>query len=184
TVYDTQAATAAFDSSGALISTTLGSINNNGTSIKLDLGIGYNGITSFNGPSPLGSSKADGLQGGDLLGYDINTNGEVIATFSNGQQSSVGKIALFHFQNDKGLERINGSRFEESANSGQPLFFKNADGENILGATLQNFKLESSNVKFEVGLTELIVFQRSYGANSKCITTADEMMQKALNMHK
>lgn len=184
TLYDTQAGTAVFDSSGALLSTTLGMIDNNGTQIKIDLGTGYTGVTSVNNTAISGSSSANGKQGGDLLGYDINTNGEVVATFSNGEQSSVGKIAVYHFQNDKGLERINGSRFQESANSGKPIFFKDAKGDNIIGTGLQNFKLEGSNVKFEVGLTELIIYQRSYSANAKSITTADEMIQKALGMHK
>lgn len=184
TLYDTQTGTVNFDGSGALLSSTLGSIDNNGTQVEISLGTGYQGITSSDTTSVSPSSSANGLQGGDLLGYDINTDGDVIATFSNGEQSSVGKIALFHFQNDKGLDRISGTRFEEGANSGQPIFFQDANGENILGAKLQNFKLESSNVKMEVGLTDLIIYQRSYGANAKCITTSDEMIQKALGMHK
>jgi flagellar hook protein FlgE len=97
-------------------------------------------------------------------------------------QSSVGKIALFHFQNDQGLERISGSRFQESSNSGTPIFFTDGSGQNIIGADVVNFKLEGSNYGMTGGLTELIVYQRAYDANSKSITTADEMMQKALNM--
>jgi flagellar hook protein FlgE len=183
TTYDTKTGTLSFDSAGALLSSSIDPIDNNGSAVVIDLGSGFTGITSSNLPVTSGSSQADGKQGGDLIGYDINKNAEVIATFSNGQQSSVGKVALFHFQNDKGLERINGSRFQVSANSGKPLFFKDANGKTILGANLKNYKLESSNVKYEVGLTELIVYQRAYDANSKSITTADQMIQKALNMN-
>lgn len=182
TLYDTQTGTVNFDDRGALVSTTLGSIDNNGTPVAIDLGTGFSGITAIDNLPLSASSSANGTIGGDLLGYDINKNAEVIATFTNGLQSSVGKIALYHFQNDQGLTRVTGTRFSESANSGEPLFFKDADGESILGASVINSKLEGSNVRLEAGLTELIILQRSYDANSKSITTADQMMQKALSM--
>jgi len=182
TVYDTQTGTVAFDASGALIATTLTSIDNNGANVVLDFGSEYSGIVSMDAPITSGYSTTDGTVRGDLLGYEINRNAEVIATFSNGEQSSVGKIALYHFQNDQGLERVNGSTFRESANSGKPLFFQDANGNNILGADVINFKLENSNVRMEVSLTELIVQQRSFDSNSKVITTVDQMIQKALSM--
>ncbi|QSZ40620.1 flagellar hook-basal body complex protein [Sulfurimonas aquatica] len=180
--YDTQNGTVEFDSSGALVSSSLTSIDNNGTAVNMDLGSEFSGVVSSNVPQTTGSSSSDGLIGGDLLGYSININSEVIATFSNGEQSSVGKIAVYHFQNDQGLERISGSRFQESSNSGVALFSTDGNGNNILGATVHNFKLESSNYNNTAGLTELIILQRSYDANSKSITTADQMMQKALDM--
>lgn len=181
-IYDTQTGRVEFDSAGALITNTLTTIDNNGTSVSMDLGNGYDGIVSINVPVVAGSSIADGTIGGELVGYAINKNAEVIATFTNGEQSSVGKIALFHFQNDQGLERLNGTRFQESVNSGSPLFFTDANGQNIIGAEVANFKLEGSNYGMTSGLTELIIYQRAYDANSKSITTADEMMQKALSM--
>jgi len=182
TIYDTKTGTVEFDEKGALISSSLTTIDNNGTPVAIDLGNDFNGVVSIANANVAPSSYADGTVGGDLKGYDINKNGEVIATFTNGRQSSVGKIAVYHFTNDQGLERINGSRFRESANSGQPLFFQDKDGKNIIGTDITNFKLEGSNVSMEYGLTELIVLQRSYDANAKTITTADQMMQKALNM--
>ncbi|MCD6190348.1 MAG: flagellar hook protein FlgE [Sulfurimonas sp.] len=181
-IYDTQTGSVEFDAAGALVSHTMSTIDNNGTPVTIDLGSGYDGIVSINIPVVPGSSIANGTIGGDLQGYAINENAEVIATFTNGMQSSVGKIALFHFQNDQGLERLNGSRFQESSNSGEPIFFTDENGQNIIGAEVVNFKLEGSNYGMTGGLTELIIYQRAYDANSKSITTADEMMQKALNM--
>lgn len=180
-VYDTQFGSVSFDATGALLSTTLGSINNNGAAVSLNLGSAYSGIISSDG-SFTASSSSNGKEGGDLLGYDINQNGQIIATFSNGEQSSIGSVAVFHFQNDQGLDRLSGTRFTESSNSGKPIFYKDANGQNILGTTLANFRIEGSNVEMAAGLTELIVLQRSYDANAKSITTADEMLQKALNM--
>ncbi|MCD6172764.1 MAG: flagellar hook protein FlgE, partial [Sulfurimonas sp.] len=118
----------------------------------------------------------------DLEGYAINKNAEIIATFTNGIQSIVGKIAIYHFQNDQGLERLNGTKFAQGSNSGEAIFYKDATGQNIIGSDIVNFKLEGSNIDITYGMTELIILQRSFDANSKSITTADEMMQKALNM--
>ncbi len=179
--YSTESGVVSFDESGLLISNTLSSIDNQGSSVAIDLGSGYDGVISMSAPSSLFGS-ADGLEDGELLGYDINKNGEVIATFTNGRQSNVATISVFHFANDRGLERMSGSRFAQSSNSGEALFFQDANGNNILGTDLATNQLEGSNVKIEVGLTDLIIMQRSYDANSKSITTADEMLQKALNM--
>jgi len=182
TVYDTKTGRVEFDDTGALTLSTLGSIDNNGSPVKMDLGNGYDGIVSIDVPVVSGSSTADGTAGGELTGYSISKDAEVIATFSNGRQSSVGKIAVYHFQNDQGLNRLSGTRFQESSNSGEPLFYTDANGKNIIGSEIANYKLEGSNVQMSSGLTELIIYQRAYDANSKSVTTADQMIQKALSM--
>jgi flagellar hook protein FlgE len=182
TIYDTQTGSVTFDAAGALTSSTLTTIDNNGAPVSIDLGSGYDGIVSIDIPVVSGSSVADGTIGGDLMGYSINKNAEVIATFTNGMQSSVGKVAIYHFSNEQGLDRISGTRFQESPNSGAARFFVDENGENINGTDVANFELESSNVQIAAGLTELIILQRSYDANSKSITTADQMIQKALQM--
>ena len=70
----------------------------------------------------------------------------------------------------------------QSVNSGDPFFMQDESGNNISGAKVMTYKLENSNVAMEQALTELIVYQRSYDANSKSVSTANEMMQKALEM--
>ena len=126
TIYDTKNGVVSFDSSGALVSSTLTTIDNNGALVEMDLGTGYDGVVSSNNRDVTASSITDGTIGGELQGYAINKNGEVIATFTNGEQSSVGKIAIYHFQNDQGLSRVNGSKFQESENSGEPIFYTDA----------------------------------------------------------
>lgn len=182
TTYDTKTGQLEFDSRGALVSSTLTSVNNNGTSVAVNLGNEFSGVISIANADVSSSSSANGTVGGDISGYAINKNAEVIATFSNGMQTSVGKIAVYHFQNDQGMERLSGTKYRATSNSGEPLFFQDPNGNNILGANVRNFTLENSNVSMEYGLTELIVLQRAYDANSKSVTTADEMMQKALQM--
>lgn len=181
-VYATQNGIVEFDERGALVATTLASIDNGGVAVEIDLGSGFEGIVATSGTVNGGSSVANGMIGGELVGYEINTNAEVIATFTNGMQSSVGKVAVFHFQNDQGLERVGTTSFRATSNSGEALFYKDANGNNILGTQVKNYQLENSNVKMETALTELIIYQRAFDANSKSITTADEMIQKAINM--
>jgi flagellar hook protein FlgE len=182
TIYDTQNGTISFDESGFLISSDLSNIDNNGSEVEIDLGNNYNGIVAISNVEISSSSSADGMQSGELNGYDINKDGDVIATFTNGKQSSVGKIALYHFGNDQGLDRNSGTLFQTSSNSGEPIFYQDTEGNNISGTTLSNFALESSNTDMTTSLTELIIYQRAYDANSKSVTTADEMIQKAIEM--
>ena len=181
-LYSTQEGVVNFDETGGLISNTLTTVDNNGSPIALNLGENFSGVIAVANVPTTGSSRADGVKGGELAGYDINQNAEIIATFSNGKQSSIAQIGVFHFVNDQGLERISGTLFSESSNSGKALFFQDKDGENILGAKVANHTLETSNVALENGLTELIIYQRSYDANAKSVTTADQMIQKALQM--
>ncbi|MBD3822875.1 MAG: flagellar hook protein FlgE [Thiotrichales bacterium] len=116
--------------------------------------------------------------------YGINQNGVIVADFSNGRQSAIGRIAIYHFQNDQGLNRIGNTEFQESGDSGKPLFWTDADGNIITGAIINSGQLENSNVRLDVGLTDMIIMQRAYQANSKIITTVDEMIQKAISMHR
>jgi len=175
-VYDTQTGVVTFDESGALSSSTLGSIDNNGAPVLMNVGQGFSGIISNNGPSVVTSATVDGSLAGDLINYTVNRNGEVISTFTNGKQSVVGKVAIYHFQNDQGLEAVSGTKFRVSDNSGKPIFYTQDNGQ-ILSNTL-----ETSNVTLETALTELIIMQRSYDATSKTISTADQLLQNALQM--
>ncbi len=181
-VFDTQTGNAIFNASGALISYNIPAIDNAGTPLTVNLGEAYDGVTSVNSRPTSSSSSANGLEQGDLMGYAIGADGNVEASFTNGRTSAVGRVAVFHFINEQGLENVSGTHFRKSTNSGSAYFFQDAAGNNILGASVQNHRLESSNVRYEVGMTDLIIMQRSYMANAKCITTGDELVQKALQM--
>ena len=182
TIYSTEEGKVLFSSSGALLENTLTSIDNNGSPIAINLGTGYDGLISVSQEAISSYSVNNGVDRGELIGYDINLNGQVTASFTNGRSSAVASIALYHFQNDQGLDRYSGTHFAQSANSGEAIFYKDADGNTILGSTILNHKLENSNVSMEVGMTELIILQRAYSANSKSVTTGDELIKKALDM--
>ncbi len=182
TVYDTQEGSALFDSRGAIESFVLPTFDNSGVPLNINLGESFSGVTSIDNVEVSYASEHDGRAAGDLVGYSINANGEVIASFDNGVSSSVGRVAIFHFGNDQGLERVSGTHFQASANSGEPIFYTNEAGEYVAGADLKSFTLENSNLQYDNGLTELIILQRALDANAKSITTGDELIQKALEM--
>lgn len=183
-VYDTQNGQAIFGGSGGISSCTIASVNNDGTPVAIDLGNGFSGVTSIDGVPVSGTSQSNGLSGGTLTKYGITTDGVILADFSNGRQSAIGRIAVYHFRNDQGLNRDGGTYYQESANSGKPLFWTDNAGNAISGATVRSGFLEASNARVDVGLTDMIVTQRAYQANAKTITTVDEMIQKALQMHR
>lgn len=183
-VYDTQNGQAIFGESGALRRSSITSLNNNGTPVAINLGTNFNGVISSDGIPISGSAQSNGVAGGTLTNYGINPNGVIVADFSNGRQSAIGRVALYHFRNDQGLSRQGGTYYQQTADSGNPYFFTNADGEAITGAIIRSHSLEASNVRLDVGLTEMIIMQRAYQANGKIITTVDEMIQKALQMRR
>lgn len=182
-----------FDDRGALINNSLGSLNNDGANLNINLGSiydpnlpnsGFDGLHSTaNQPLNLSVNK-NGEPEGLLKEYSMNDNGEIIALFDNGKMASVAKVALYHFQNNQGLNKVGENAYMASANSGNPIFYTNAQGKAIYGANIKPNMLEMSNADLGTLLTELIVMQKSYDANSKSITTSDQMIQKAINMKK
>lgn len=176
TIYDTQTGSVQFGEFGELVSSNLPPLNNNGALVTANLGDRFSGLIAHDGPSTVASSTTDGTLGGELLKYTVNRNGEVLGNFDNGRTSVVGKVAIYHFQNDQGLEQVGSNKFRQSLNSGNPIFYAQDNG-NVLNNTLEN-----SNVSLETALTELIIMQRSYDATSKTISTADQLLQNALQM--
>jgi flagellar hook protein FlgE len=183
-LYDTKNGQAVFSASGGLSSFNITSIDNDGSPVLMDLGSGFTGVISIDAVATTGSSRSNGVSGGVLTKYGINSNGVIVADFSNGRQSAIGRVAVYHFQNDQGLNRAGDNTFKASADSGDPIFWTNQNGEAITGALVYSGKLENSNVRLDVGLTDMIIMQRAYQANAKSITTADELIQKALQMRR
>ena len=192
-ILDDQIGTLTFNGTGALTNADIPSLSNDGIPIALSLGTpldstvsnsGYDGMTAVKGlGSETKSLSNDGKDEGILEKYEIEPDGNIRANFSNGDSSSVGKIALFHFQNEGGLQKINGNMFTASQNSGKA-FFYTKDGVNINGDSILTNKLENSNVQTSVAMSELIVMQKAFDASAKSITTSDQMIQNAINMKK
>ncbi|MDQ1297559.1 MAG: flagellar hook protein FlgE, partial [Campylobacterota bacterium] len=183
-LYDTQQGQAIFNQAGMLQSSDLPTLNNDGSPVTVDMGSTLGGMISSSGLGISASSQSDGTLGGTLTQYAINQEGIIVANFSNGRQSALGRVAVYHFQNEQGLDRAGGTLYSQSSNSGEPTFWQDQNGNAATGAIINSGKLENSNVRLDVGLTDMIILQRAYQANAKTITTVDEMIQKALQMRR
>lgn len=182
-----------FNARGALIANTLTSIDNNGTQTTLSFGTfydpaiansGYDGLISLSGVDSERITTKDGNKQGNVKNYSINQDGTVIASFDNGKNIPLYKIAVYNFQNEQGLSHLSGSYFQSTNNSGDAYFYTNANGEYVQESTLSSNMLEMSNVDVATALTELLVMQKAFDASAKSITTSDELIQNAINMKK
>ena len=180
-----------YNERGALISNTLGSINNGGANLELNLGTpydpnipnsGFDGLRPAEQSNPELSVAKNGKSEGLLHEYTMSDSGDILAVFDNGDIATVAKVALYHFQNNQGLSKASENTYQATANSGDPIFYTNADGEIIYGAVIRNYTLEMSNVDLGVSLTDMVVMQKMYEASAKSITTADEMIKNAINL--
>ncbi|NOQ30105.1 MAG: flagellar basal-body rod protein FlgG [Helicobacteraceae bacterium] len=116
----------------------------------------------------------------DTVNVSIGTDGTVSVVQANQTQATqVGQVLLTNFINPAGLHAMGDNLYLETDSSGQPL--DDTPGTNGLGLLRQGF-VELSNVQLVVELTDLITGQRAYDANSKIITTADQMLQKTNQM--
>ncbi len=113
-----------------------------------------------------------------LQSISISQTGEIIAQYENGTVETISNIALARFSNAEGLNKAGGNLFQRSANSGDPQF---GIGGGAYG-TVVSGKLEMSNVDLSEEFTEMIVAQRGFQANSRIITTSDEILQELVNL--
>ena len=142
-------------------------------------GTGLSGVTQFNAASANTFNGADGNGYGTLSSININTKGEVMGAFSNGQSKRLGQVAVAGFTADDKLQRIGGNLLVETADSGQPTI--GAPGEGSRG-TLASGALEQSNVDLANEFVRMIAAQRGYQANGKTITTADQLLQELMTL--
>jgi flagellar hook protein FlgE len=155
--------------------------SNDGQAIQLDFGTmgKFDGITSFEAPSSTSGQTQDGYPGGDLQQLVVDQSGTVIGVFTNGRSYSLAQVALAKFVNNEGLMSEGGTLFSASPNSGDPIIGTAGTGGR---GTIQPSSLEMSNVDLSRSLTQLIVIQRGFQANSKTITTSDQMLNTLLQL--
>ena len=177
-----------FNSNGSLASfhpsTITFSANNGsqgGQSVNLNFGLGtdFNGLTSFDKDSSTDSISQDGYTGGTLNDLKIDETGTIIGAFTNGKSFGLAQVALASFTNNEGLQSEGGNVFSQTANSGEAVIGAAGTGDK---GTIAASKLEASNVDLSRALTDLIVIQRGFQANSKTITTSDEMLNTLLQL--
>lgn len=181
---------ARFNNDGSLASYTPKTINfspNNGAApnqqIKLSFGTsGSNdGLVSSNSASTLTGQATDGYTSGNLKpdAIRVDDKGNILGEFTNGKTFAVAKIAMASVANNSGLEEIGGNLFKVTANSGNIVVGEAGTGGR---GEMKTSALEMSNVDLSRSLTELIIIQRGYQANSKTISTSDQMLQTLIQL--
>ena len=139
----------------------------------------FNGVRQFADETSVAVLRQDGLPKGELDGISIDRSGTLIGSYSNGLIKELGRIALARFENPPGLLKVGDTMFAESVNSGDAVIgMANTSG---LGAIMSN-SLEMSNVDLSNEFTEMIITQRGFQANSRIITSTDEMLQELVNL--
>jgi flagellar hook protein FlgE len=183
--------TLTFDSQGRLAGSTevsnfnpLGAVNpqaldfNFGDDIAAG-GTGLLGVTQFAAPSASTFIGQDGFGSGQLASIRIDPQGFVSGIFTNGQTRVLGQVAVAGFSAPDRLERVGGNLFQQSQASGQPVI--GAPGSGGRGSVISG-SLEQSNVDLAEQFVRLIAAQRAFQANSKTITTADQLLSELIAM--
>jgi flagellar hook protein FlgE len=185
--------TMAFTTTGALqdvLSTGGGTVSWNGATpsqaIAMDFGksitaggTGLEGTTQFGSPSAISGQSQDGYTSGDLSSVKIDGDGVVSGVYSNGQTLAAGKLAIAKFRTNEGLAKAGQNLWAATNESG-------AAGIGVIGTggrgSIVSGALEQSNVDVAEQFVDLITHQRAFQANSKVITTADQMLQELMTI--
>lgn len=147
--------------------------------VTLDLGTGINGITSFAGTNTAVLKDQNGYEAGQLQNFTIDRTGLITGSFTNGTNVVLAQIVLADFNNPGGLLRVGDNMYSVSGNSGGAVLGYALEG---VQSTLTAGALEMSNVDLAQEFTNMIVTQRGFQANSRVITSSDEMLQELVNL--
>ena len=147
--------------------------------VSVTLGTPTRQLTMFNSTDTAGTVSQDGAGMGVLQSFSLSPDGQLVGTFSNGVKEKLGQIAVANFDNPPGLEKVGGSLYSSTANSG--LASIGAAGEAGRG-TMASGTLEMSNVDLAQEFTNLIIAQRGFQANSKIVSVSDEILNDLVNL--
>ena len=138
-------------------------------------------ITSYSGLSDARVFDTDGQAAGALtsVSYSVSDTGQIIGVYSNGLKETLGQVAMATFKNVNGLEKVGDSEFRSTVNSGYAQV--GTPGSAGMGSVVSG-ALEMSNVDLAQEFTNLVIAQRGFQANSRVITTSDEILQELVNL--
>jgi flagellar hook protein FlgE len=173
-----------FGANGALTSPNADSVdltnltvngNNIGT---VEFFFNRNGLSQFadvNGTANVTTLNQNGYGAGEFVSVAITDSGRVVATYSNGERIDIAQVVTANFNAVNQLKRLDGGVYTATSDSGEPII--DLTGSGIIGGAL-----EASNTDISDEFTKLIVTQQAYAAGTRIVSTADEMLQEALNM--
>lgn len=176
-----------FDKDGQLTSGTPSTFDVEFTPVTDEVGVApftvkfdVSKVTMYAADSSVKPTSIDGYPTGNLVTFSIGSDGILTGIYSNGQQQPLGLIALASFENPAGLQKVGENMYIPTTNSGD---FKKAVKAGSEGTGVLNpGTLEMSNVDLSKEFTDMIITQRGFQANSRIITTSDEMLQELVNL--
>jgi flagellar hook protein FlgE len=192
-----------FDSNGGLDPSTtsptinLSSFNNGASNMSLLLnfwntpnasysGNQFTGLTQFGMNSSTSSISSDGSTSGMLQSVNFDASGDLMGIYSNGNSYTIGKVAVANFTNPQGLSQVGSNLFQITANTDSPQAIASKSYIGAAGyggrGTISPSSLEQSNVDLNTQLTNMIMYERAYQANTKSIQTLDQVIQTAIQL--
>lgn len=154
--------------------------------IKLDFGVsiaekgtGQDATTQFGSPSSVARHTQNGSSAASLSSLSFDDNGVLSAVYNNGEARDLAQMAIAKFENNEGLFKMGKNLYKETRNSGQAAMGKPVEGGR--GEVLSK-SIEQSNVDIAHEFVNMMTMQRNFSANTKTITTADQMLQEILNI--
>lgn len=150
------------------------------------INVDFSAITLFSGNTTLEAAAGDknglgaGNKAGSISGYEIGGDGKILGRYTNGQTKLLGQLVIATFQNPAGLQKVGDNLFQATNNSGE--FDGIGSDVTSNGGSFNSGVLEMSNVDLSKEFTEMITTQRGFQANSRIITSSDEMLQELVNL--
>lgn len=145
----------------------------------LEITLSFQGCTQLAAASNILVREQNGFPTGELISFEIGRSGAITGSYSNGMIESIGQIPLAFFTNPEGLIREGGNLFQSTSNSGEARRgLPGTEGRGLLRSS----SLEMSNADIAVEFTELITTSRAFQANTRVVTTSDEILMEVINM--
>lgn len=175
----TQTGTITFNTDGSINAATFAAMPADAAVGTQAIAVDLTQLTSFAGLETIKAAGQTGRAAGGLQSFAINSDGTLLGSFSNGLKQAIGRVSLGNFANPSGLEKSGSSLYRPTVNSGDAqVGAAGSGGRGILSGG----SLEMSNVDLSAEFTNLIVAQRGFQANSRVITTSDELLQELVNL--
>lgn len=174
-----------FQSDGSINTTTSTSSRNmeipwsNGSNAANPIDVDMSGFTQFSSPSTVKSIEQDGEGIGDISSIVVSKTGDIFAKLSNGQSATIGVIGLVNFSNPEGLTRVGNNLLQQSPTSGAPLIGRPDTGT---FGTVSSGSVELSTVDIANEFVKLITLQRGFQANSRIITTINQLLNEIIQL--
>jgi flagellar hook protein FlgE len=173
-----------FDNNGQVVAGMTSNVDMKpGASVGSDpftVNLDFTKLSMYAADSSAKPTNVDGYSTGNLVTFNIGADGIITGIYSNGQQQPLGLVALASFENPAGLQKVGENMFIPTTNSGD--FRKGLKPGSEGVGILNPGTLEMSNVDLSKEFTDMIITQRGFQANSRIITTSDEMLQELVNL--